>query len=148
MSSKVATIFDHLSNITEKKTPWEKLSEADQKSFSPYIINRWLSMSYDLIEFVDMFQQYTIGPLDRKHVYQLYLDILPKKKIYAKYIKSKKSDKYENELVTFIAEHFQVSEKDAEEYINIWFELDNGKELESVLKLYGKTDAEIKKLLK
>ena len=54
----------------------------------------------------------------------------------------------ENELVTFIAEHFQVSEKDAEEYINIWFELDNGKELESVLKLYGKTDAEIKKLLK
>jgi hypothetical protein len=95
-----------------------------------------------------MFQQYTIGPLDRKHVYQLYLDILPKKKIFAKYIKGKKSDKYENELVAFIAEHFQVSEKDAEEYINIWFELDNGKELESVLKLYGKTDGEIKKLLK
>jgi len=148
MSTKVATIFDHLSNITEKKTAWGKLSEADQKSFSPYIINRWLSMSYDLIEFVDMFQQYTIGPLDRKHVYQLYLDILPKKKIFAKYIKGKKSDKYENELVAFIAEHFQVSEKDAEEYINIWFELDNGKELESVLKLYGKTDSEIKKLLK
>jgi hypothetical protein len=86
--------------------------------------------------------------LDRKHVYQLYLDILPKKKIFAKYIKGKKSDKYENELVAFIAEHFQVSEKDAEEYINIWFELDNGTELESVLKLYGKTDGEIKKLLK
>ena len=46
-------------------------------------------MHPDLIEIVDMFQQYTIGPLSKKHVYQLYHDILPKKKMYAKYIKGK-----------------------------------------------------------
>ena len=71
---KPATIFDHLGNITWKKTPWDTLDEASQKSFSPYLINRWLSMNPDYIEIVDMFQQYTIGPLSKKHVYQLYFD--------------------------------------------------------------------------
>ena len=80
MASKPATIFDHLANITWKKTNWNKLDEASQKSFSPYLINRWLSMNPNYIEIVDMFQQYTIGPLSKKHVYQLYLDFLPKQK--------------------------------------------------------------------
>ena len=47
---KPATIFDHIANLTHKKVSWDKLSEADQKSFSPYIINRWLSMHMDIIE--------------------------------------------------------------------------------------------------
>ena len=68
-ASKPATIFDHIANITWKKRSWSSMSELDQKSFSPYLINRWLSMNPDLIEIVDMFQQYTIGPLNKKHVY-------------------------------------------------------------------------------
>ena len=97
--NKPATIFDHLANITWKKTEWNKLDEASQKSFSPYLINRWLSMNPDLIEIVDMFQQYTIGPLIKKHVYQLYLDFLPKAKMFARYIKGKKQDKYIKNLL-------------------------------------------------
>ena len=57
IASKPATIFDHLANITWKKKDWNSISELDQKSFSPYLINRWLSMNPDLIEIVDMFQQ-------------------------------------------------------------------------------------------
>ena len=53
---KPATIFDHLANITHKKVPWEKLSDLDQKSFSPYLINRWLSMNMGLIEIIDFTQ--------------------------------------------------------------------------------------------
>ena len=77
-TSKPATLFDHLANITWKKKPWSELSETDQKSFSPYLINRWLSMNINYIELVDMFQQYTIGPLNKKHVYELYFDFMPK----------------------------------------------------------------------
>ena len=90
MASKPATIFDHLANITWKKKMWSDLSEPDQKSFSPYLINRWLSMNPDLIEIIDMFQQYTIGPLNKKHVYQLYYEILPKQKIFTKYVRAKR----------------------------------------------------------
>ena len=145
--SKPATIFDHLANITFKKTDWNSLSETDQKSFSPYLINRWLSMNPDLIEIVDMFQQYTIGELDRKHVYQLYQELLPKRKMYTKYIKAKDSDKYNKELLEFVAKHYQISIREATEYVAMM--LDKDKELViDILRKYGKTDKEIKSLMK
>ena len=142
--SKPATIFDHLANITWKKKPWSELTELDQKSFSPYLINRWLSMNMDYIELVDMFQQYTIGPLNKKHVYQLYFDFLPKQKSFNKYIKGKKQDKYNKELVKLIAEHYQVAYNESEEYINLL----NKDDITNILKQYGKNEKEIKGLLK
>jgi len=146
---KPATIFDHLANITNKKTPWSSLSEQDRKSFSPYLINRWLSMHPELIEIINMFQQYTIGPLSKKHVYQLYHDILPKQKMYAKYIKGKKMDKYNPDLVKFLADHLRCSKSDAEEFIGILLLNDSSRNrLTELLKKYGHTDKEIKKLLK
>ncbi len=101
-------------------------------------------MNPDLIEIVDMFQQYTIGPLSKKHVYQLYFDVLPKAKMFARYIKGKKQDKYNKELVKSIANHYQVSYIESEEYIGLL-----GKDnLISILRRYGKTEKEIKGLLK
>jgi hypothetical protein len=143
-ANKTATIFDHLANITWKKTDWNKLDEPSQKSFSPYLINRWLSMNPDLIEIVDMFQQYTIGPLSKKHVYQLYLDFLPKAKMFARYIKGKKMDKYNKDLVKIISDHYKIPKSEAEDYIGL---LDKS-ETTDLLKMYGKTDKEIKGLLK
>jgi hypothetical protein len=146
---KPATIFDHISQLTHRKKPWEKLSEADQKSFAPYIINRWLSMNPDLIETIDLFQQYTIGPLSKKHVYQLYYDILPKANVRSKYIKGKKLDKYNKELVKFIARHYEVNSQKAKEYIDLFKKTNGGlNHLNKLLKMYGKTEKEIKKLLK
>jgi len=141
---KPKTIFDHLAGITFKKTKWEDLTEADQKSFSPYLINRWLSMSPQLIEIVDMFQHYTIGPLTREHVYKLYYDILPKGKFFSKYIKGKKANKFNEQLVNLIAKHFQIAKNEAEEYITL---LDKD-QLHMLCKKYGKSDKEIKQWLK
>ena len=143
-ATKPATIFDHLANITWKKRSWDTLDEASQKSFSPYLINRWLSMNPDLIEIFDAFQQYTIGPLSKKHVYQLYLDFLPKAKMFAKYIKGKKMNKYNKSLVTIVANHYQVSRIEAESYIDL-LEQD---EIIDLLQKYGKQEKEIKGLLK
>ena len=101
-------------------------------------------MNINYIELVDMFQQYTIGPLNKKHVYQLYFDFLPKQKSFNKYIKGKKQDKYNKELVKLIADHYQVAKIEAEEYISLLEQT----EISSLLKKYGKTDKEIKGLLK
>ncbi len=144
---KPATIFDHLANITVKKTPWNSLSDADQKSFSPYLINRWLSMNPDFIELVNMFQQYTIGPLDKKHVYQLYCDFLPKQKSFAKYIKGKKTDEYNKDLVEFVASHYLISHRESRQCIDFWKNTDI-QPLNDILKKYGMSDLEIKKLIK
>ena len=146
---KPATIFDHIAQLTHKKKEWNQLSETDQKSFTPYIINRWLSMHPDLIETIDLFQQYTIGPLSKKHVYQLYHDILPNANVRAKYIKGKKLDKYNKDLVKFITSHYNVNSKEAEEYVDLFKHTNGGLcHLNKLLKMYGKTDKEIKKLLK
>ena len=117
--NKPATIFDHISGITSKKKTWDKLSEVDQKSFSQYIINRWLSMHPDLIETIDMLQRYTIGPLSKKHVYQLYYDVLPNANVRAKYIKGKKMDKYNKDLVNFVKDNYQINSREDEEYVEL-----------------------------
>jgi len=145
--AKAATIFDHLAGITYKKTPWESLSEADRKSFSPYLINRWLSMNEDLIEYVDAFQQYTIGPLSVREVYKLYWDLLPKQRFRFKYIKGKKVAKYNNDLVKLLAEHFQLSKTEATQYLEILCE-QAPKVLYDIVYKYGKTDKEIKSMIR
>ena len=137
--------LDFIKDLTEKKTPWESLSESDKKAFSPYIIDLWLGMNPDLIEFVNEMQRYTITQLKPKQVYKLYLDLLPKMKLpYSRYIKGKKTDKYNPALVELIAKHFWISKRIAEEYIDVIPTND----LEIIIRKYGKTDAEIKKLLK
>ncbi len=147
MSDKKATIFDHLSYITDKKVIWDTLSDADKKTFSPYMINRWLSMNMDFVELVNELQKYTIGQISAAETYKLYFDILPKQKQYNKYVKGKKSDKFNSELVELVSSHFLVSETEAKEYIEMYLE-QNITELKDIVKMYGKTDKEIEKLFK
>jgi hypothetical protein len=142
-----ASIFDHMSNLTDKKKPWHSISSVDQKSFTPFIINRWLSMNMDFIEVINELQRYTIGQLSPAETYKLYFEFLPKQKQFNKYIKGKKEDKYSQDLVELLSQHFCVSEKEATEYIDI-LESTNKDELKSIIKLYGKSDKEVDQLLK
>lgn len=140
------SLFDHLSNVCEKKTDWETLSDADKKSFSPYMINRFLSMNMDYVELINEFQKYTVGTLEDREVYKLYADLLPKKKQFNKYIKGKKEEKYNNDLVEIMSNHFLISRKEAIEYLDILY-IDRQNTVVELLKKYGKTDKEIKKLM-
>lgn len=145
--NKARNIFEHISGITDKKTTWDVLSDSDKKSFTPYIINRWLSMNMDFIELVNELQRYTIGQVSPEETYKLYYDILPKQKQFNKYIKGKKADKYNPALVELLSMHFLVSEKEAMEYIDIYQETSLNT-LKEIIKKYGKTDKEVEKLLK
>lgn len=144
---KAKSLFDHLSGITDKKVSWESLSEVDKKSFSPYMINRFLSMNMDFIELINEFQKYTIGGLSNREVYKLYLDLLPKQKQFNKYIKSKSTDKYQKELVDILSKHFLISEKETLEALDMYHET-SIVPLKEILNKYGKMDKEITKLLK
>ena len=142
------TIFDHIGNITDKKLPISKYSEKNLKGWSSYMINRWLSMNMELIEIVNEFQKYTIGILSSKETYQLYYDILPKKKFYSKYVKGKKQDKFNKELVEIFSMHYKCSKDEAIEYLDILTVTGKLSDIERIIKLYGKSDKEVKSLLK
>ena len=138
------TIFDWINQINYEKKSWDSFSEAEQKTFNTFIINRWLSMDEGLIQIVNYFQKYSIGLLTPKDTYMWYRDIIPKKKRFNKYIKGKKAMKYNSELISTICKYFKTSKKECVEYI----EMMNRDELESILELHGKEPKQIKKLLK
>ncbi len=144
MSKKAKTLFDHLSGIREKKISWDSLSEMDKKSFTPFVINRWLSMDLDLLTIVNELQKYTIGTLTSKDVYKLYHDFLPKQKSYDKYIKSKKEGKYNKKLLEHLSQWYKVSQREVIDYLEIL----SNEEIITTLTKFGIEKKEAKKLLK
>lgn len=147
MSDKAKTIFDHLSGLTDRKIPWEELSDIDRKSFAPYMINRWLSMNVNYIELVNEVQKYVIGQLTPEQTYKLYFDLLPKTKSFSKYIKSQKEEKYNSDLIKLLSQHFLISRSECVDILDLYTENDLNS-LIKIIKLYGKTDKEVKELLK
>ena len=143
-SVKAKTLFQHLSGIKEKKARWDSLSQMDKKSFKPFMINRWLSMNMDLLPIVNELQKYTIGTLSPKEVYNLYLDFLPKKKTFDKYIKGKKEGKYNKQLLTYLSNWYSVSQREVMDYLEILSKDD----VIDILTKYGMTTKEAKKLMK
>jgi hypothetical protein len=144
MTQTKKTLFNVIDDITWKKTPLSEYSEEDKKSISSYMINRYLSMRIELIELVNELQTYTIGLLRPQETYQLYHDLLPASKGFAKYVKGKKDDKYSDKLIDQISHHYLVSKTEAADYVEIMTQT----ECTAILQLYGYTEAEIKTMLK
>lgn len=141
---KGATIFDFIGGVTDKKQEWKKWSETDQKKFSPFIVNRWLSMRMELVELVNELQTYTIGLLRPQETYRLYYELLPTNKSFAKYIKGKSEDKFDKDLIAQLAEHYQVSKSEATDYADLLDKV----ALERIITMYGYSDTEKKRMLK
>ena len=138
--------MNHLTHITQKQTKnyYENLNDADKKTWSNYMIHRFLSMKMDYVEVVNEFQRYNLKP---KELYKLYTNILPKKKEWLRYTKGKKVMKHPQWVVEIVTKYHQVSVKEANEYLEIYYSTEQGKaELKSILQKFGTEPKEIKKL--
>ena len=143
------TILDWIKNILVHKSKWKTFSETDQKSFNPFIVNRWLSMDKDFIEIVNIFQKYCFGVIENRYIYKWYRDALPKGKRYNKYIKNKKQKSHKSWVVDIIKTHFEVSSLSAIEYIDIFKKTKDGKkQLSGILQMYGIGEDKIKSIVK
>lgn len=134
MSQKSKTLFEHLSQIThiKKQNYWEDLSEGDKKTFSQFMLNRFLSMEMNYVDLVDYIQMYK---LPDEMYERLMRDLVPKKKIYNKYMKGKSEGK--NQDVDILAEHLKISRREAFDYYESLKEKGELKQLENIKKLYG-----------
>jgi len=138
------TIFNWINEILVSKKHWNDFTEDEQKKFSPFIINRWLSMDKDFLEIVNYFQKYSIGTLEPREVYKWYCDMLPKGKRFSKYIKGKKDKKYNTELIDIMVMHFECSKSQVKDYLDLIAK----NELIEILGKYGMNEKTIKRLLK
>jgi len=148
VKEKHFTLFEHISNLTQQKVSWDKYKPEDIADFNPFMINLMLSHNIELIELVNMFQQYTVGVLDKREVYKLYLGLLPKKKIFIKYIKGDETEenKYYKEASQYIKHYFknEISTDEAFEYIQFI----SSDDMTNILNSLGVEDKEIKKIIK
>ena len=141
-------LFDHLNAITSEQDPkyFDKLSEEDLKSWSNFMINRFLSMKPEWVELIATLLPLT-QTLEPKEMYKLYISVIPKGKYYLKYIKGKGEDKYEDFLVDLIKKDFQCSEKEAMEYIEVLYSTREGREnIKYICEKYGTDKKQITKL--
>ncbi len=79
------TIWNWLEEITYKKSPIDSFSEQDWESFNSYMIHRFISMNPYYIELSNEIQ--TILPTEKKQIYTIYRELIPKRKVFLKYIK-------------------------------------------------------------
>tara|TARA_R100001377_G_C3154971_1_gene97662 strand:+ start:316 stop:729 length:414 start_codon:yes stop_codon:yes gene_type:complete len=136
------TLFDWLNQILLHKKKWEDFDDSEQKTFNTFMINRFLSMSSDFVEAVNICQEHTYQMKD-KDVYNLYKHLFPKQKKFLRYIKGKK-DKFPKKLLSFLSNHYEVSQREITNYLEIL----KKQEIEDICKNYGKNKKQIKELMK
>jgi len=117
-SVKKKSLFDHISQITAVQNPnyWEEISVEDKKSFSNYMVNRFLSMKPEWIDLVNELQKYNLKP---KELYKLYTNVLPKGKQWLKYTKGKSDMKYPEWLINIMRNSDESSRKEAIDAIDM-----------------------------
>ena len=142
------SLFDHIKAITSEQNPdyWATLDDGDKKSWSNYMIHRFLSMNKDWIQVLSEIQPYT-QVLEPNALYLALIGLLPKGRHYLKYTKGKNDAKYEGWLVELIIKEFTSSKKEALEYLEIFYSTREGREnVKYICEKYGIDKKEITKL--
>lgn len=109
-------LFDWLKQINHIKSPSDSFSDGDWEKFNAYMVHRFVSMDRNLLELANYAQ--TLPPTNKKQIYEFYKEYIPSNKRFNKYIKAK-SNLPKDELLQRIALHYEVSKKEALDYINL-----------------------------
>ena len=134
-------LFDHINHITSNQTKdyWNTLTESDKKTWSNYMINRFLSMKMEWTDFVNEIQKLKLAP---RQLYLVYSNVLPKGKQYLKYIKKKKQTIYNTQVIQKVSEYFEISKSESEDYLNLL----SKEQIRELVSKYGYTDKELKQM--
>ena len=141
MKDKTKNIFDWLQHITLYKTPASEFTDNDWENFNSYMVHRFISMSPYYVEVADYAQ--SMLPTMKKEIYNFYKEMIPKRKVWLQYIKSK-TKTVNKDLIEVIAKYYEVGVTDATSYFTVMTK----EEISVILSEMGKDSKEIKKLLK
>ena len=138
---KIKNIFDWLQHITLYKTPSEDFSDNDWEKFNSYMVHRFISQSIYYVEIAEYAQ--SLMPTMKKQIYNFYREMIPKKKVWLKYVKSQ-TKTVNKDLIECIAKYYEVGKSDALSYIMVMTK----EEIPIILGEMGYDKKEIKTLLK
>ena len=135
------SIFDWLKVINNTKPPVESFTDKDWEVWNSYMIHRFISMNPDYLEIVNYVQEYP--PQEKRAIYQIYKEFIPKNNKWNRYIKSKTKEP-NKDLTQHIKNYYEGSVKEAKEYLCI---LDQDY-IKNILSSIGLEKKEITKLIK
>ena len=128
---KSTQLFDFLNDIT-----WDKkniLTDENNHAYSQFMVCRFLAMFEPYLPLVDGYLNKFQGVMDNAEFHKLCLALVPKKKVYLKYVKGTPHITQCKEQVETISEYFKVSHQEAYEYYEI-----AGEELvKNINEMYG-----------
>lgn len=146
--TKPKTLFDHIKAITTEQDPkyFDKLDESSRKTWSNFMVQRFLSMNPDWVDLIAEYQPYT-QLLEPRDMYKVYIGLIPRGRYYLKYVKGKTEAKYEKWLIELLKQDYQCSMYEATDYCNILYSTVEGREhIQYVCEKYGVEPKEITKL--
>ena len=138
---EVSNIFGWLDEITVKKSHPNSFSEASWDKWNSYMIHRYVSMNMGYIDIVNYVQK--TNPQSKKQIYTIYREMIPRKKLWLKYIKNEKQRNYK-ELAEYIAEYLDCGLGEADHYVDIL----KKEGCKDILFRMGVEDKEVNKLIK
>jgi len=135
------SIFDWIKCINNTKPPVESFTDKDWEVWNSYMIHRFLSMNPDYLEIVNYVQD--LPPQEKKKIYSIYKEFIPKNNKWSKYIKSKTKEP-NKELIEHLRDHLKCSSREAKESIGLL----DATQISRILSNRGLNTKEIKPLLK
>jgi len=138
---QIKNIFGWLEEITVNKSPLDIISDESWDTWNSYMVHRYVSMNQDYIDIVNLVQK--INPQNKKQIYSIYKEMIPKRKMWLKYIKNE-AKKEQKELEEYVAKYFDCSLGEAEHYIDIL----RGTGVREILNEMGIESKESDKLIK
>ena len=133
-------IWDLLKQINYTKADPNTFSDKDWELWNSYMVHRFLSMNINFVDIVNEVQ--SINPQNKKEIYTIYREYIPKNNKWNKYIKSNVKQP-KTELLEKLSNLWKCSKLEIKEYLNI---LDK-QEIISILGSMGLEKKEIKTLL-
>jgi hypothetical protein len=141
MKSKPVNIFAILDYLTYSKKPYEQLTDEEKEAINPYMLHRFISMNEDYVEIANLAQSFP--PTEKEKIYKFYLEFIPKRKVFLKYIKSQIKTP-NTKLLEILSKYFKISTREVIDYIPLL----GGSLIKQILENYNLDKKEIKELLK
>ena len=134
-------VFDWLKEINTTKSDPNSFTEKDWEVWNSYMVHRFLSQNEDFLELVNEVQR--LPPQNKKEIYSIYREFIPKNNKWSKYIKSNTKQR-NTDLINHLKDYWMCSSKEVKDYL----EFLGNDEVLRILTHRGIEKKEIKTLLK
>jgi hypothetical protein len=133
---------DHIEQIVKIKDRdyYKNLTSEERKSFSPWLIIKYLSYCYELVPILGDYLP-KMNDLTPEQTYKVLIGIIPKGDYTFKLItgKKKKGVVYSNDMIELLSKEYECSKETSKEYIEILYEIgEYQKTREYLFKKFGR----------